>query len=385
MNFRNLKEHVADQITALSISGIIIVSFYMIMNNLGPIFAFFADFFSAAAPFLIGIFLSFVLAPLRNLIEDKLFERLNWPKKRKRLVAVIISIMVFILLLAIILMILMPQLISSIRTLVSSLGTYVQTIQSFLGHLEINDANLIQNINTMLDNMVAIVTNWLIGAEGGLGKVLGFSIQFGRGILNFLIGIIICMYFLLDQDRFIMQALKLNYGIFDKRIADSLVYFFRLNATMFHSFLFGKALDSLIIGVICYIGCLILQMPYSPLIAVVIGVTNMIPVFGPFLGAIPCGIILLMISPIQSLVFVIFILVLQQFDGNLLGPYILGDSLGLPTLWVMFAIIMGGAFAGLPGMFLGVPVFSAIYVLIRDTVYNRLADKNIVIENRQDT
>ena len=146
---------------------------------------------------------------------------------------------------------------------------------------------------------------------------------------------------------------------------------------MFNSFIFGKALDSLIIGIITWFCMYLMKMPYTPLIAVVVGVTNMIPVFGPFLGAVPCIIILVIIDPIKALEFAIFILILQQIDGNIIGPRILGDSMGLPTLWIMFAIIVGGALFGVVGMFLGVPLFSVIYVLIRDWIYGRLADKNI--------
>ena len=169
-------------------------------------------------------------------------------------------------------------------------------------------------------------------------------------------------------------------AIMDKDTAMHFEYVNRLTSKMFNSFIFGKALDSLVIGIVCYICMVVMNMPYAPLIGVVVGVTNMIPVFGPFLGAIPCAIILLLIDPIKAIEFVIFILILQQVDGNIIGPYILGDSMGLPTLWIMFAILIGGALFGVAGMFLGVPVFSVIYVLVREWTHERLKQKNIRLD-----
>ena len=149
---------------------------------------------------------------------------------------------------------------------------------------------------------------------------------------------------------------------------------------MFNSFVYGKALDSLIIGIICAICTGLMKMPYAVLISFVIGITNMIPVFGPFIGAIPCIFILLIISPYKALEFSIFVLILQQIDGNIIGPRILGDSLGLPALWIMFAIIIGGATFGIVGMFLGVPIFSVIYYLVSNRVNQALREKRIHIE-----
>ena len=154
----------------------------------------------------------------------------------------------------------------------------------------------------------------------------------------------------------------------------------RLTAQMLDSFIFGKALDSLIIGITAAVCCSLMKIPYTPLIAFIVGLTNMIPVFGPFIGAVPCAFILLIISPTKALEFIIFVLILQQIDGNILGPYILGDSMGLPPVWIMFAIIIGGALWGVIGMFLGVPIFSVIYVLAKDLIERRLKERRIRVE-----
>ena len=148
---------------------------------------------------------------------------------------------------------------------------------------------------------------------------------------------------------------------------------------MFNSFIIGKTVDSLIVGVICYIVMLIFRWPYPVLISLIIGVTNMIPVFGPFIGAIPALFLLFIVDPSAALWFALFIIILQQIDGNIIGPLILQDSMGLPSLWIMFAIILGGGFFGLVGMFLGVPVFAVVYVIIKEIVNQRLIDKEIEV------
>ena len=208
-------------------------------------------------------------------------------------------------------------------------------------------------------------------------KVLSYSVTIVRGVFNFFVGMIIAVYMLMDQERWISQFKKLTYAVLSTERAEELFRVVNLTAKMLDNFIFGKALDSLIIGLATAVCCGLMKIPYTPLIAFIVGITNMIPVFGPFIGAIPCAFILLIISPAKALEFVIFVIILQQVDGNILGPYILGDSMGLPPLWVMAAIIIGGAVWGVLGMFLGVPLFSVIYVLVREFVVKRLRERRI--------
>ena len=208
----------------------------------------------------------------------------------------------------------------------------------------------------------------------------GLRVDAVASMFSFLIGIIAAAYMLYDEEKFKRTFKKLFYGIFPKKFADWLMYLYSLNKIAFNGFVFGKIIDSAIIGVMCYVGALLLKLPYPVLIAVVVGVTNVIPFFGPFIGAIPCLIILVVIDPWAALKFLIFIFALQQFDGNILGPKILGGSLGLPTLWIMFAIIVGGALFGVPGMVISVPIFSVLYILVRDWINAILKKKQINIE-----
>ena len=206
-----------------------------------------------------------------------------------------------------------------------------------------------------------------------------YSVIFAKGVMNFLIGMIIALYILLDEPKLKRQTKKVLYALLPKKTTEKIIKISRLTINTFNSFVAGKAVDSLIIGILCYIILSFMNMPYTPLISVLVGVTNMIPVFGPFLGAVPSILILLLVDPFRALEFAIFILILQQVDGNIIGPRILGGAVGLPTLYVMFAIIIGGALFGIFGMFIGVPVFSVIFVLVRDFIHQQLEKKKITV------
>lgn len=377
MDFHNLKEHTRENILSFTISGILIVLFYVLVRNIPALFSVLGKFFTALTPFLLGICFAFVMTPMRSWLETKVFAGTEWKDRTKRIVAVIICMIVMLCALTAFFAVWIPDLIASLRMFIESFAGYVSDIQAMIEKMDISEPIIKEMLNRAVESATNIISGWLTGAEGGISKILSFSISFAKGIMNFFIGVIISAYLLLDEEKFIMQIRKTVYGIFSVRQAHHIMYLSKLTSGMFNSFIFGKALDSLIIGIITWFCMYLMKMPYTPLIAVVVGVTNMIPVFGPFLGAVPCIIILVIIDPIKALEFAIFILILQQIDGNIIGPRILGDSMGLPTLWIMFAIIVGGALFGVVGMFLGVPLFSVIYVLIRDWIYGRLADKNI--------
>jgi predicted PurR-regulated permease PerM len=228
---------------------------------------------------------------------------------------------------------------------------------------------------TLFTPFLLIIT----GTAGVVSRVVTYSVSLVRGVFNFLIGMIIAVYLLSDSERFISQAAAVCYSLLPKRSADRVIEVANLSGQMLNRFIFGKLLDSLIIGIFCYIMTELLTIPYAPLISFIVGITNMIPVFGPFIGAVPAIFILLIIQPSKALEFAIFIIILQQIDGNIIGPYILGDSMGLPPIWIMFAIIVGGAVGGVLGMFLGVPIFSVIYLLFTRFIKRQLAEKNIKI------
>ncbi len=185
------------------------------------------------------------------------------------------------------------------------------------------------------------------------------------------------LYLLFDKEKLIMHIKKVTFALFSSEKAGYLSVLAHNAQRIFNNFIIGKAIDSLIIGIIAYIGLSILNIHYAALFSVVIGVMNMIPVFGPFIGAIPGILILLITAPGQCVTFIIFVIVLQQFDGNILGPLILGDKLGLPSFWILFSVTIGGSLFGILGMFLGVPLFALIYFTIKELVHGRLEKKNL--------
>ena len=194
---------------------------------------------------------------------------------------------------------------------------------------------------------------------------------------NFLIGIIVAVYVLNCKTTFASQAKKIIYSIFNKKLGSAIIHEIRFVHQGFGGFIIGKLIDSLIIGILCYICLTLMKMPYTMLISVIIGITNIIPFFGPFIGAVPSFILLLLVSPMQSLYFIIFIFVLQQFDGNILGPKILGDSTGLSSFWVLFSILFFGGLMGFFGMIIGVPFFAVAYHLISQAVNKALQKKEL--------
>ncbi len=381
MGFKDIDRNIKTNILVFTLSGIAIVTFYLVCNNLPVLASAISAIFSALAPFIIGVILTLILIPFRRIIERRL-DKTDFKPRTKRKIGTAASMAFLVLVVVGFFAILIPQLIGSIESFIESSDGYFASISDLIAKLNVYNPELSQSIQTVLSDLTAKLQEWMTGAEGGLTQIISFSVSIVKNILNFLMGVIITFYLLLDQEKFVRQLKKLNFALFPEHVAEDIMYLCRLSGKMFNSFITGKALDSLIIGIVTWVVTFLLGLPYAPLIAFIIGITNMIPVFGPFIGAIPCLVILVLISPIQALEFLIFIIILQQIDGNILGPYILGDTMGLPTLWVMFAIIVGGALFGIFGMFLGVPVFAVIYSVISDLINRKIREKRINVDEK---
>ena len=371
-----LSQETKQNIMTLTISGFLVAMLCFALLNWDSIAGFVGKIWTALAPFVWGFCIAFVLVPLRRLCEDKWLSGTSMKPRLKRTISVAFSLIVMILTIMLFFYVLIPQLVSSFETLAASMDGYISTLEAFLNRInqnkETNDI-LITLYETVRNNIV----EWVSGPTALVSKIVSYSVTIVKGVFNFFVGMIIAVYILLDQERWIGQFKKVSYAFLPAEQAEELFRVTELTARMLDNFIFGKALDSLIIGLATAVCCGLMKIPYTPLIAFIVGITNMIPVFGPFIGAVPCAFILVIISPAKALEFVIFVIVLQQVDGNILGPYILGDSMGLPPLWIMAAIIVGGAIWGILGMFLGVPLFSVVYVLIRDLVIKRLKERRI--------
>ena len=201
-------------------------------------------------------------------------------------------------------------------------------------------------------------------------------------LYNLIIGYIISIYVLFDKEKFRSQAKKLMYTFISSEKVNIILENLRYTDKVFGSFFSGKLIDSLIIGLLCFVGMLIFDMPYSLVIAVIVGVTNIIPYFGPFIGAIPSAILILLVSPSKCITFIIFIFVLQQFDGNILGPKILGNKTGLSSFWVLFSLLIFGGLFGMIGMIIGVPIFSIFYSFINGLVRRKLKEKDLPLNSK---
>jgi predicted PurR-regulated permease PerM len=300
-----------------------------------------------------------------------------------RATAIIFIIIFTILLFYAIIQIAIKQVIPSLISIVSNINIYLNNITAwFEKFLEDNPslkAFVMDDLNRFSEDISTWVTENFKSASANIIKSLsaGFLV-FIKKLWNFIIGFIISIYVLWSKERHVGRCKKIIYAIFSRETANAFVEAFRFTHRTFIGFFFGKIVDSIIVGLICFIGCTLMQIPYAILISIIVGVTNIIPFFGPYFGAIPSTILIFAFDPMhpgKALAFVIFILALQQFDGNVLGPRILSTSTGLTGFWIIFAITLFGGLFGVFGMVIGVPVFAVIYAGLRQFGRNRLKKK----------
>ena len=367
-------------ILSITLAGLFIVAIYFAILNIHVFVGLLKDLGNILTPFMYGLILAFLMSPIVSFFEVKAFASFKWKKSTKRVISVLLSLLITFEIIVLFFSFIIPQLIISLSSISEKLPEYIVIVEDLIGEWLV--AYRIDNdwINLLLDSSEDLLVTFLKTIQGYLPLLLDYSWQFTKLVFNLLLGIAIAMYVLFDRERFSLQAKKVIYFISNQKTGDYFVDLSRLYSNMVHRFILGKMLDSFIIGLICYIGMLVLGLSYPLLLSVIIGVTNMIPVFGPFIGAVPGALILLLVDPFQALWFILFIILLQQFDGNFLGPRILGDSMGLPSLWIMFAIIVGGGYFGVVGMFLGVPLFAVIYIVSKKIISNKLEKDSIQIK-----
>ena len=364
-------------------------------------------------PIFMGAVIAFLLLPVHRYILR--FLTAMTPDKRiknKRdmaflnIVAIILSLLLAFFLFYLLLAMVIPQVYDSVVGLIQAIPDYIEVVQVWLqtffeDNPDIQAAimpvyssaasSLEQWLNSdILPNLESVTTtfNWvrqtilpnITGVVAGVsGMVVGFLVL----VKDLLISIIVSVYLLVRKDIFAAQSKKIIYSLFRTDIADLIVDETRNAYRIMSGFINGKLLDSLIIGIICLVCCNLFKFPYPALIATIVGVTNIIPFFGPFIGAIPCGLLIFLVNPLQAIYFAIFILVLQQFDGNILGPKILGDSTGLASFWVLFSILFFGGLFGFAGMVLGVPVFAMFYSVVSRLVSYGLRSRSLPVETEK--
>ncbi|OCN05498.1 hypothetical protein A4S06_08585 [Erysipelotrichaceae bacterium MTC7] len=353
----------------------IAIALFFFFSNFDVLKIWVHNVFQVLMPFIIGFVIAFLMNPIMILFETKVFAGLPGSKKLKRNISAILAVILGVVLVGLLVFVIGSQMRESLDHLLANYDKYLLSFESFmqdtLEFLHIEAAE----VENILESSEDLLSDLLKNIQTYAPTIFNFGLGFITLIIKILVGIIAGVYMLMDKERFIAQFRQLNRALFPQVVSTFLENFFPVLRRIFYDFIVGKALDSLIIGIICYVGLELLGISYAPFISVIVGVTNMIPVFGPFIGAVPGIFILLLVEPIEALYFAIFVFALQQFDGNILGPKILGDKLGIPSFWVLFSVTVGGAIFGFVGMFIGVPVFAAIYYLVKMFVDYRLANK----------
>ena len=322
-----------------------------------------------------------ILTPIYNKFKVKIDKR---TKSRMRVFSISIS-MIFVLLIVYgFIMIVIPQIYQSIQSIVIHFPSYLDNLVKYANDVLKNNPTFEASITDIVEKYSKELTSWinskLLPSMNEIIKTFSLSvISFFVALWNLIIGFIISVYVLASKEKFVGQAKKAVYSMMNRDHANQFLSDIRFTNRTFGGFISGKLIDSLIIGIICFVCLNFIGTPYPILISVIIGVTNIIPFFGPYLGAIPSAILILLIDPIQALYFLIFVLILQQFDGNFLGPKILGNSTGLSSFWVIFSITFFGGLFGVLGMLLGVPAFAVIYAFIRRKITTRLKTKGLPV------
>lgn len=371
--------------------------FYYLLFHSDKLKEGFSNMYRILMPVLFGLLLAYILTPALNFIEknilNRIFKNIKFKTEQKRRsfirkCSVLITSLLLVLLIYSFISMIVSQLVPNIQDIIKNFDVYADNITNWANKFLADDSeekayilNLISRYSTEFEDFL---NNILPSKLSELVKTLSLSLLgFLKVFWNFIIGFIISIYLMGNKESFAVQAKKLLYSIFERDSANVILNNLRFTHNTFVGFIGGKLVDSLIIGLLCFIGTTIMGTPYAALVSVIIGLTNIIPFFGPFLGAIPSVLLILVVDPMNPLncvYFVIFILVLQQIDGNIIGPKILGNSTGLSSFWVIFAITVFGGMWGVFGMIVGVPLFGVIYAAARSILNGALIKKNLPID-----
>ena len=339
-------------------------------------------------PLIYAIGIAYLLWPLMTFFEKKVFAKLEKQKPRRkpvRILSLICTYIIFLLVLTLFFGTVIPQISSSFMMLMDKMSTYISTAQiwidDFIGQTDFIDVQIINDVVDKLNDLINQLITWIYdNFRRALTGVTSYAANFATEIWNIVLGIIFAVYFLLFKENLLAQVKKLCMAVLSESAYKKAAHYAALTDHTFGGFINGKLLDSLIIGILCFILMSLFRMPYAPLISLIIGITNVIPFFGPFIGAIPSTFFVFIADPGMTLWFVLMVFLLQQLDGNVIGPKILGDFIGLSPLWVIVSITVMGGLLGIFGMFLGVPTFAVIYAFIKEITEKNLDKKGLPTE-----
>ena len=359
----------------------------MVIFNYDSVVGSLSAFGAVITPIVIGIFCAYLLNPLMTFLERRVFGRLfrsqgAGGRKRARVLSLTCTMLAVTAVLVLVIILVIPQLITNLVSIFNNMDIYIETVRSFIGSVFENYPQIAEFLGNPLDDFSKLITNlWNTYSD----ELLGFAGNVAAGVWgvidtlkNVIIGLIISIYLLAKKEMFIGQSKKLVFAFLKPERAQRFLGVCSQASEKFLGSIVGKIMEAFVVAVLVFVGCTIMGMPFAPLIAVIMFVFNLIPFVGPFIGCIPCVLLLLLSEdPIKALWFVIFIIILQNIDGNILAPWILGDSTGLPAVWILISILVGGGLFGILGMFLGVPVCAVVYMLFKDYIENRLKKRRL--------
>lgn len=365
------------------------VMFFFLLFRLESLRGFISKVAVILQPIIVGIVIAYLLNPIVNYSDKKLIKIIapHFKNKEKtkgfiRYISIFISLLIFIFIIYILGNLIIPELYVTIVSIIKELPKNINHFTTWIENFTISDEVIAGYVNQILVKGTQYLETW---AQGDLlRQVNTWAGYFATGIMsvlnvlkNLLIGIIVSIYVLSSKEKFSAQGKMIIYALSKHNAANMIIDTIRQCNQIFSGFIVGKLIDSTIIGVLCFVVLSFLDMPYTLLVSVIVGVTNVIPFFGPYIGAIPSAFLILVVSPIDAVYFIIFIIILQQLDGNIIGPKILGESTGLSAFWVVFSILLGGGLFGLMGMLIGVPTFAVIYYIIGRIITHLLDKKNL--------
>lgn len=349
------------------------IALYLTLNNLGYFLGKIGVFIGIVSPFAGGIVIAYVLDPMVKFFYTKLFKE----KKKTRGFAILLAYLVAILLLVLLAWLVIPQIVDSIAMLFTNFPSYIQGIQDMLGMVQERFGVDLSSATKVLDDSEAMVKEIYSMASAAMPQIVASIGSVASNFVAIFTSIAASIYMLADKEHLLHQLRTLAHAFLPEKAAENTLRICHYANVNFTGFFVGKIIDSAIIGVITFVAMAILRLDFALLISVFIGITNIIPVFGPFIGAIPSIFILLLVDPIQAVIFGVLILVIQQVDGNFIGPKILGSSIGISALWILFSIVVGGDLFGLVGMVVGVPLFATFYGLAREFVHYMLDKRGL--------
>lgn len=379
------------------IAGSLLILLFEAVNNWSSVGTGWDTLYTIVSPFIYGLVMAYLLCPVYNATVRRMYRltKDTWGSRKgalryARILATVVALLVLFGVVGGLFALILPETVRSITGLIQTMPERVNALGDWFMGLSVNENNpeLAAAVEAVINHTTTSFMEW---AENTLLPSLGDYMSktfLGvwvtlKTVMNLLIGVIVSVYFLNSKEKFKAQAKKTIMALCTKERADDLFELANYSNMQFGGFINGKIIDSAIIGVLCFILMTIIGLPYTVLVSTIVGITNIVPFFGPFIGAIPGTLIILLESPIQAFYFIILILALQQFDGNILGPKILGETSGLASFWVMFAILVGGGLFGFPGMILGVPTFAVLYYYASKFLRKKLKRKNMA-ENTEE-